>query len=584
MVAYLTSKGQTDKSSVPMRWSTLFVPTLRDVPAEAEVPSHQLLLRAGFIRQLGAGIYSYLPLAWRTLLKIEAIIREEMNRIGGQEFHLPALHPAEVWKESGRWDVMGDNMFRLKDRTGRDMCLGMTHEEVFTTIARDELRSYRQLPQIWYQIQTKFRDEPRPKSGLLRVRQFSMKDSYSFDLQAEGLDRSYRLHDQAYRAIFDRCGLQYVAVEAESGAMGGSESQEFMVKSVAGEDLIATSQCGYAANLEKATSPLPPLDDDEQDRPPEEIHTPGQRTIQEVSVFLGIPRTHNMKSLVYMVEGRPRLILLRGDHQLNEPKLARVLGTDIFRPATAEEILHSFGADPGSLGPVGLSGIPILADQALQGRRNLVCGANKNDYHLKFVTPEEDFHAQFHDLRAVEAGDPCPRCGQPLEVGKALEIGHIFKLGYKYSKSMGATVLDQQGQEIPIIMGSYGIGLERILVSAVELYHDSLGIVWPRSIAPFQAIITVLRPDDADQAKAAATFYQELNRCGIDCLLDDREERPGVKFKDAELIGIPVRLTVGRKLGEGKVELFSRKQALLQEAPVDQAVSETLRLLENYPL
>jgi prolyl-tRNA synthetase len=567
-----------------MRWSTLFVPTLRDVPAEAEVPSHRLLLRAGFIRQLGAGIYSYLPLAWRTLLKIENIIREEMNRVGGQEFHLPALHPSEVWKESGRWDVMGDNMFRLRDRTGRDMCLGMTHEEVFTTIARDELRSYRQLPQIWYQIQTKFRDEPRPKSGLLRVRQFMMKDSYSFDLLPEGLDRSYRLHDQAYRAIFDRCGLQYVSVEAESGAMGGSESQEFMVKSDAGEDLVVTCACGYAANLEKAVSALPPVIDDTQERAPEEIHTPGQKTIQEVSDFLGIPKTHNMKSLVYVVESRPKLILLRGDHQLNEAKLARVLATDVFRPATGEEIYQHFGADPGSLGPVGLSGIPVVADQALQGRRNLVCGANKNNYHLGFVTPGRDFQAEFHDLRAVEPGDLCSRCGGALEVGKALEVGHIFKLGYKYSKSMGATVLDQQGHEIPIIMGSYGIGLERIMVAAVELYHDNLGIVWPRSIAPFQVIITALRPDDPQQAGTAETLHQEFNCRGIDCLLDDREERPGVKFKDAELIGIPVRLTLGKKLGEGKVELFSRKQAALQEAPLDQAVSETLRLLEEYPL
>jgi prolyl-tRNA synthetase len=567
-----------------MRWSSLFVPTLREVPAEAEVPSHQLLLRAGFIRQLGAGIYSYLPLAWRTLLKIEGIIREEMNRIGGQEFHLPALHPAEIWKESNRWEIMGDNMFRLKDRTGRDMCLGMTHEEVFTSIARDELRSYRQLPQIWYQIQTKFRDEPRPKSGLLRVRQFMMKDSYSFDLQAEGLDHSYRLHDQAYRAIFDRCGLQYVAVEADSGAMGGSESQEFMVRSDAGEDLVVSCPCGYAANLEKAASTLPPVNDDTQDRAPEEIHTPGQKTIQEVSDFLGIPKTHHMKSLVYMVESQPKLLLLRGDHQLNEAKLARALGTDTFRPATPEEIFRSFGADPGSLGPVGLSGIPILADLALQGRKNLVCGANKNDYHLGFVTPGRDFQAQFHELRAVEPGDSCSRCGRPLEVGKALEVGHIFKLGYKYSKSMGATVLDQQGHETPLIMGSYGIGLERILVAAVELYHDKLGIAWPRSIAPFQVIITVLRPDDPEQAKAADAFYREFDCRGIDCLLDDREERPGVKFKDAELIGIPVRLTVGKKLSEGKVELFSRKQAVMQETPVDEAVSETLRLLEEYPL
>ncbi|MGH9341429.1 MAG: proline--tRNA ligase [Acidobacteriota bacterium] len=563
-----------------MRWSNLFAPTLRDAPAEAEVASHQLLLRAGFIRQLSAGIYSYLPLARRTLLKIEQIVREEMNRIGGQEFYLPALHPAELWMESGRWEVMGDNMFRLEDRTGREMCLGMTHEEVFTSIARNEIRSYRDLPQIWYQIQVKFRDEPRPKSGLLRVRQFTMKDSYSFDLDPQGLDRSYQLHDQAYRAIFERCGLEYIVVEAESGAMGGSESNEFMVKTNAGEDMIVTcAGCDYAANLDRAASAVSPVQDPPGNAEPEEIHTPGRKTIQEVSEFLQIPKSRQIKSLVYMADSRPHLILLRGDHPLSESKLGRALGTDIFRPALPEEIREAFGADPGSLGPVGVKDLPILADTALKGRKNLVCGANRDDYHLKNVTPDQSFSARYFDLLEVQAGDSCLRCGGSLEVSRSLEVGHIFKLGYKYSESMRATVLDQQGKEIHPIMGSYGIGLERIMAAAVELYHDEQGIIWPTSIAPFQVVITPVRIDDDQQRQTAEEIYSSLTAQGIDCLLDDREERPGVKFKDAELIGIPLRITVGRKLSEGKVEFFSRKDKASHEIPTASAMEEAMQRL-----
>jgi prolyl-tRNA synthetase len=472
------------------------------------------------------------------LLKIEEIVRQEMNQIGGQEFYLPALHPAEVWRESGRWESMGENMFRLKDRTGRDLCLGMTHEEIFTSITRDEIRSYRDLPQIWYQIQIKFRDEPRPKSGLLRVRQFTMKDSYSFDLNEEGLDRSYRLHDQAYRRIFDRCGLRYLVVQAESGAMGGSESEEYVVVSDAGEDrVVICSQCGYAANLERATSTLEEISDPEGDSSPQEVHTPHQKTIQEVSEFLQIPQSRQIKSLVYLVENQLHLIMLRGDHQLSETKLANRLGTDVFRPALSGEIREFFGADPGSLGPVGLTGIPALADEALKGRQNMVCGANKDDYHLLNVTPDTDFKADYADIREVQASDPCPSCHSPLALTKAVEIGHIFKLGRKYSTSMGATVLSQDGKELPIVMGSYGIGIERILAAAAELYHDELGLVWPRSIAPFQVIITMLRPDDPEQRSVAEQQREALDGQGIDCLIDDRDERPGVKFKDAELVG-----------------------------------------------
>ena len=567
-----------------MRWSRFFIPTLRDVPSEAEVASHKLLLRAGLIRQLGAGIYSHLPLARRTLLKIEGIVRQEMNQMGAQEFHLPALHPAELWKESGRWEVMGEDMFRLRDRGGRDMCLGMTHEEVFTSLSRAEVRSYRELPQIWYQIQTKFRDEPRPKSGLVRMRQFLMKDSYSFDLDQEGLDASYKLHEEAYRTIFDRCGLEYLVVEAESGAMGGSESHEFMVRTDAGEDYVVTCSCGYASNRDRARSRVESEQDPESDESPQEVHTPGRKTIQEVSEFLDIPESRQIKSLVYMVEGRAHLILLRGDHQLNEAKLGSQVGTENFRPAHPEEIVEAFGADPGSLGPVGVRDMPIWADQALQGRRDLVCGANKDDYHLLHISPGRDFEVPFVELRQIESGDACSSCGKPLEVAKALEIGHIFKLGRKYSESMDATVLDQDGREVPVTMGSYGIGVERIMAAAVELYHDDKGIVWPRNIAPFQAVVTVVRVSDSEQMKAAEGFCEVLEEKGVDCLLDDRDERPGVKFKDAELIGIPVRITVGNKLREGKVEVFSRKEAAVVEVVAGEAVERALEILQTYPI
>lgn len=535
------------------------------------------------IRQLGSGIYSYLPLAKRSLLKIERIVREEMEAIGAQEFYLPALHPAEVWQESGRWSEMGEILFKFKDRTGRDFCLGPTHEEVFTAIARNEVRSYRQLPQIWFQIQTKFRDEPRPKSGLLRVRQFTMKDSYSFDVDSAGLDRSYALHAGAYRTIYDRAGLQYVVVQAESGPMGGSDSEEFMVYSQAGEDwVVSCSSCPYAANLERANSAVRPVEDTEQPPPLEEVHTPGQRTIQEVSDYLQIGRHRQIKSLVYIVDSRPHLILMRGDHQLNESKLLRAVGTDRFRPAEPEEIQATFGADPGSLGPVGIEDTRVLADMALKGRRDLVCGANRNDYHLLHVTPGRDFECDFLDLREVTEGEPCALCESPLRVAKAIEVGHIFKLGNKYSRAMGATVSDEGGKEVPLVMGSYGIGIERILAAAIELYHDDNGIVFPRSIAPFEALVTVVRADDPKQLEAGENLYQSSKRQGIDTLLDDRVERPGVKFKDSELIGIPVRITVGRTLTEGKVELFTRSTGEKETVAVDEAVNRVTQILDSY--
>ena len=559
-----------------MYWSQLFIPTLRENPAEAEVVSHQLLLRAGYIRQLSAGIYSYLFLAQRSLLKIAQIVREEMDAIGGQEMALPALHPAEIWQESGRWELMGDNMFRLKDRFGRDMCLGMTEEEVMTSIARGELRSYKQLPQIWYQIQPKFRDEPRPKSGLLRVRQFLMKDSYSFDLEPAGLDASYDKHYQAYCKIFDRCGLKYTVVEAHSGAMGGSQSHEFMVASDAGEDIVVKcNSCGYAANLEKAVSrPQPPaVSDPDGDHAPEPFHTPGQKTIADLTAFTGLPETSQMKSVVMAADGKPVLALMRGDHSLSETKLVGVLGAAEIRAAHPDEIRQWFGAEAGSLGPVSVKNMRVVTDEALQGRRNLITGANRDDYHLRHVTPGRDFAAEYFDLRQVASGDSCGKCGAPLELIKNVEVGHIFKLGYKYSESMGLRVLNEAGQEITVIMGSYGIGIERILCVAIELYNDKDGMALPAAIAPFDVVVTPVNNADAKQRAAAEEIYRECRKAGLDALLDDRDERPGVKFKDADLIGVPYRITVGKKLAQGVVEMVDRRTRATEDVALDYAAA-----------
>ncbi len=573
-----------------MLWSRLFIPTLRATPAEAEVASHRLLLRAGYIRQLSAGIYSYLFLAHRALAKIERIVRQEMNAIGGQEIFLPALHPAELWQESGRWDSMGDNLFRLRDRGGRELCLAMTHEEAVTALARGELRSYKQLPQIWYQIQTKFRDEPRPKSGLLRVRQFLMKDSYSFDPDAAGLDAAYEKHRRAYRRIFDRCGLEYREVEAHTGSMGGSQSHEFVVDSDAGEDLVALCRhCGYAANLEKAAAaPTPPmLPDPEGDLQPEPFHTPGRKTIAEVAEFTGLPETSQMKSLVLVADTNPVLVMLRGDHQLSETKFAAVVGDPEFRPAMPAEIRQWFGAEAGSLGPVGVRNMPILADRALEGRRNMIAGANRDDYHLRHVTPGEDFEAEVHDLRQAAAGDLCARCGAVLDVRKTIEVGHIFKLGYKYSEALGLRVLNADGKEIAPAMGSYGIGIERILCAAIEQNHDADGMALPPPIAPFDVVVTPANIADEAQAEAARSIYDQCLALGLDALLDDRDERPGVKFKDADLIGIPWRVVVGKKLSAGVVELVERRTRTsvdVDAAVIARTVQERIGTNTDVPL
>jgi prolyl-tRNA synthetase len=569
------------RSDIVMRWTQLFIPTLRENPVSAEAVSHRLLLRAGYVRQLTAGVYSYLPLAYRTLLKITKIVRDGMNEIGAQEFLLPALNPAELWKESGRWEIMGENMFRLKDRKGSDLCLGMTHEEVFTAIARDEIRSYKQLPQIWYQIQTKFRDEARPKSGILRVREFIMKDSYSFDATQEGLDHSFELHRQAYCNIYNRCGLKFVMVEASSGAMGGSQSTEFMVYSDAGEDWIATcSNCDYAANTEKATSRLPQISDGQGPQSPEEFPTPGVRTIEDLAQFKGgASADRQIKTLIYIADGNPVLALLRGDHALNETKLSSAVGAAEVRPAHPEEIRELLGALPGSLGAVGLKNARVYVDHALKGRTNMVTGANRDDFHLRGVSVERDIPVTaWVDLRTVISGEGCPNCNGTLRVDRAIEIGHIFKLGTRYSESLGARVLNAEGKEVPIIMGSYGIGLGRILAAAVELYNDDDGICWPISIAPFQIIVTPANINDQNQRETAEKLYEQLKSECFDVLLDDREERPGVKFKDADLIGIPYRITVGNKLKQGRVELFSRRDRQTNEVPVDSILQEVKNL------
>jgi prolyl-tRNA synthetase len=579
------------------RWSQLFIPTLREAPADSEVASHKYLVRAGYIRQLAAGLYSFLFMGQRSKLKITQIVREEMDKIG-QEFYLPALNPRELWEASGRWTGMGENMFRLKDRGGRDLCLGMTHEEGMTEIARKELRSYKELPQIWYQIQQKFRDEPRPKSGLLRVRQFTMKDSYSFDMDAAGLDASYKRHYHAYCSIFDRCGLKYVVVEAHSGAMGGSQSHEFMVMTDAGEDFVAScSKCGYAANLEKATSRLEPVEDlaSTGSGKPELVHTPGLKTVEEVAQYLGVSPKQKIKTMAYMAveqdggesRNRPVIAFMRGDHQLNEAKLSSAIAGRAYRPMHPEEIQEIFGSPAGFLGPIGIPsrknkyGPPIvLIDSALQGRTNLVSGANKQDYHLRNVTPGRDFTVErWADLRTVNEGEACPSCGTPLVVGQAVEIGHIFKLGYKYSESMGLRVLDRDGKEVTPIMGSYGIGIERILTAAIEQNHDDDGFWLPPQIAPFLIVVTPTNFSDRNIREAALEVTQKLEAAGYDVLLDDRDERPGVKFKDADLVGMPFRVTVGRRVSEGKVEVVERSTRKIEDATISSIAIHFERLL-----
>jgi len=558
-----------------VRWSHSFHPTLRDDPADAEAVSHKLLVRAGFMRQLMAGVYSLLPLGHRTVQKIANISRDEMNKIGAQECLLPSLHPREVWEKTGRWDAIGPEMFRFKDRRDSDVLLGMTAEEIFAHTA-GELRSYKQLPQIWYQIQTKFRDEARPKSGLMRTREFIMKDSYSFDIDEAGLDHAFQLHFDAYRRIFKRLGLDTIAVEASSGSMGGSQSVEFMVRAEAGEDWVATcGACGYAANTEKATSMLPPVDDAPGPEAPEKFATPGVRTIADLVDFEGgAPADRQIKTLVYRVDDKTVLILMRGDHALVEQKLVDQVEAALIRPAGDGEIQAAMGASAGSLGAVGVDDLFVIADEALRGRRDMTTGANEDGFHLRGVDIDRDIDVKaWLDLREVRAGEGCPGCEKPLELVKTIEVGHIFKLGTKYSEPLGVTVLDENGKAVPIIMGSYGFGVTRNMAAVAEARHDDKGLKWPINVAPFEVVVSVLNVKDVDTVEAGERIYEALQAAGIDVVIDDRDERPGVKFKDAELIGIPYRVTVGpRGLKEGNVELVRREDGSARDLAVDHAV------------
>jgi prolyl-tRNA synthetase len=541
-----------------MRISKSFVPTLKEVPNDAVVMSHILLLRAGMIRMLSAGIYSFLPLGYKVVKKVVDIIREEMDAIGGQEFHLPALNPTEIWEETGRVEAFGDTMFHLKNR---EYVLAPTHEEIITFHARNVVKSYKDMPQIWYQIQTKFRNEARPRSGIIRGRQFLMKDAYSLDTSYENLDTSYKLHDGAYRKIFDRCGLKYFVVGASSGAMGGTGSEEFMVKSDAGEDTVAYCEsCGYAGNVEVAESKVDPISRTKESEGLKEIHTPNIKSIDELCAFLKIDETQCAKSRVYIFNNAPVLILMLGNDDVNETKLEKVLG-GLIRPGHPDELKALTGADAGSIGPVGYKG-RIIADLRLKDGNNLFSGANKNDYHIGGIDLKRDVpNLEYSDLRTIKAGERCVRCGSKLEVFSAIELGHIFKLGTKYSQAMGAMFLDENGKENPIIMGSYGIGVERIIACYIEQHHDDKGLIWDKTLAPFKVSLLALNMKKENVVEVSDKIYYELRDMGIDVLYDDRvDAQAGFKFNDADLLGMPIQVIVGdKKLKENKVEVKVRE-------------------------
>jgi prolyl-tRNA synthetase len=558
-----------------VRYSHLFIPTLKEVPAEAEAVSHKLMVRAGYVRQLAAGLYIYLPLGQRVMHKINQIIREEMNAIGGQEVTMPVLNPAEVWQQTGRWDAIGDEMFRLKDRGERDMCLAMTHEETMTWLAAHDLRSYRDLPQTWYQVQTKLRDEARPKSGILRTREFTMKDSYSFDRDEAGLDKSYGLHLEAYKKIYSRCGIKFYVVQSDTGMMGGSVAHEFMAPSAAGEDDVALcDSCGYAANVELALSvPKTPVVQDWQF---EEVATPERRTIDEVTRFFKLTPDLFIKSILVISDSGPVLAMVRGDQMLHEKKLAKLIGP--HRPAQKEEVKTHLGVPAGFIGPMGHK-VRKIADPCLK-EGLYIAGANKEGYHVKGVKAGREFEAEFEDIHVAAAGDACAQCGKPLRIERVIEIGNIFKLGTKYSVPLKANYLDENGVEKPIIMGSYGIGPARIAAAAVEQGNDENGIIWPLAIAPYQVMILPVNVKDVKTMDLAEDMYRSFEEKGFEVLMDDRDERAGVKFKDADLIGIPWRIILGEKnLKEGFVEIKERRSGQVEKVKVEEAVEKLVRKL-----
>ncbi len=562
-----------------MRLSTAFIPTVKETPSEATIPSHQLMIRAGLIRPLSAGIYSFLPLGYKVMKRVSKIVSEEMDAIGGQEFHLPALNPLDLWEQTGRVKSFGDSLFHLKNRP---LVLAPTHEEVICWIAKNHIASYKDLPQIWYQIQTKFRNEPRPRSGVLRGRQFVMKDSYSLDRSWEGLDRSYDLHAEAYRRIFTRCGLKFFVVGASSGAMGGSGSQEFMMESPSGEDVIAVSEDGsYAANLEVATSVLPPATRTDGSEPLKEVHTPNVKTIDEVAAFLKVEHQTCAKSVVYWAGEEPVLVLMLGNDELNEAKLSSVLGVEV-RPIEAERLTELTGADAGSIGPVQLEGFKIIADKRLEGANGLVSGANKNDYHLMNIDLQRDCKVEgYFDLRTVVEGEESIHGGGKLRIIRGIELGHIFKLGTKYSDALGAYFLDENGKEQPIIMGSYGIGMERIVACHIEQNHDKDGIIWDRAIAPYQVHLIAISGKSREVAERAEEMYRGLTEAGLEVLFDDRTDiSPGFKFKDADMLGMPWQVIVSEKnLKKGEVELKERKSGDRTYTPIGEAVEKMKQLL-----
>lgn len=542
-----------------MKMSNILVSTLREVPAEAEIDSHKLMLRAGMIRKMAAGIYNYMPIGLKVLKNIEEIVREEMNTAGAQEFLASAVLPAELWQESGRWDVYGDEMFRLKDRNNRDFCLGPTHEEVFTDIARNEIKSYKQLPVNLYQIQTKYRDERRPRFGIMRSREFIMKDAYSFDKDQAGLDVSYdKMHD-AYVKIFNRCGIDAKCVEADSGAIGGANSAEFMVKSEVGEDdVVFCSACDYAANIEKAEA-TPEKAEVEELLEMEKVATPDSRGIYEVSEFLKVSPKKTVKLLMFNVDGKIVGVVVRGDREVNEVKVANAAQAsgDIIM-ASNEEYTKATNCEPGFGGPVGIKVDLLLVDEEVANMYNMILGANETGYHLKNVNYGRDFEGVVGDFRKIESGEKCPKCGSEVTIARGTEVGHIFKLGTKYSAAMNATFIDENGKNVPFVMGCYGIGVTRTMASIIEQHHDENGIIWPLSVAPYHVSVIPVNIKDEAQMKIANKLYDELRKIGVDAILDDRNERPGVKFKDSELIGIPMRVTVGKKITDGEVEFKLR--------------------------
>ena len=575
-----------------MKMSKLFVQTLREFPSDAEVVSHKMLARAGYIRKLTSGVYNYLPLMWRVLKKIENIVREEMDAAGAQELLMPFVQPKELWEESGRWDAYGKELMRLKDRHARVMCLGPTHEEIITAIARDVLKSYKQMPVNLYQIQSKFRDEVRPRYGLLRGREFIMKDAYSFDTSEEGLDKEYQNMAQAYKKIFDRCGLDTKMVQSDSGAIGGSVSHEFMVitDTDAGENDVFYCECDYAANSNHAVSKLPQavVDGKEYFSETKIIDTPNTHSIEELSKFLNIPSTLILKSLVYIVDKKPVIALIRADRTVEETKLMNAVGGIEIRIASSAEIAelmadNGFDAVPGFIGPKGMKDVPIIADETVREMKNFVVGINQTDKHqvganLSDLGIDE---IKYEDIRLVEAGDFCPECGKPLKVTKGIEVGNIFKLGTKYSKPMNAVYLDQNGKSHPYIMGCYGIGISRTAAAAVEAHYDEHGIKWPISIAPYHVVIVPVNIQDKLQMETAEKMYEELKKAGVEVVLDDRDERAGVKFKDADLIGFPYRVTVGKTINEGLVEYKTRETGEIEKVKPEIAVEHLVEIVKK---